>query len=70
MPISISINLLTSLHVRFKVVLKALSETDSKRKIHLPEFDLLSVDKLTATYAVLGRHHAASITSLRKQKGW
>lgn len=69
-PIDVSLNLLDSLHKRWVVLLKSLTEEDYKRKFIHPESGLKSVDWLIAVYAWHGKHHTAHITSLRERMGW
>ncbi len=69
-PIEVSLNLLESLHKRWVVLLKSLTEADCKRNFIHPESGLKTVDWLIALYAWHGNHHTAHITSLRKRMLW
>jgi len=69
-PIENSLILLDSLHRRWIVVLKNLTEADWKRTFNHPEIGPMTLDKALALYAWHGRHHVAHVTSLRKQLGW
>jgi uncharacterized damage-inducible protein DinB len=69
-PVELSLALLDSLHQRWTIVLKNISETDWKRNFHHPEMGLLSLEKTLALYAWHGRHHTAHVTALREKIGW
>ena len=69
-PAEVSLSLLDSLHKRWTVLLKSLTEADCKRKLIHPESGLKTVDWLIALYAWHGKHHTAHITSLRERMGW
>jgi hypothetical protein len=70
-PVSISISLLETLHNRWVLFLRTLSEDDFRRKFHHPEsnkdFELRSI---LALYAWHCNHHLAHITTLSDRKGW
>jgi len=69
-PVEVSLSLLESLHKRWVVLLKSLTEEDYKRKFIHPESGLKTVDWLIALYAWHGKHHIAHITTLRKKMEW
>jgi hypothetical protein len=69
-PIKVSLDLLDSLHKRWTILLKSLTEADCKRKLNHPELGIKTVDWLIALYAWHGKHHTAHITSLKERKGW
>ena len=69
-PIDVSLALLDSLHERWALVLRNISDAGWKRTFRHPEMGLLSLEKTLALYAWHGRHHVAHITSLRERSGW
>jgi uncharacterized damage-inducible protein DinB len=69
-PIEVSLALLDSLHQRWTMVLRNISDADWKRTFRHPEMGLLSLEKTLALYSWHGRHHVAHVTSLRKKMGW
>jgi uncharacterized damage-inducible protein DinB len=69
-PIDVSLALLDSLHERWALVLRNISDASWKRTFRHPEMGLLSLEKTLALYAWHGRHHVAHVTSLREKMGW
>ena len=69
-PIDVSLALLDSLHQRWRLVLRNISDADWKRTFRHPEMGLLSLEKTLALYAWHGRHHVAHVTTLREKMGW
>jgi uncharacterized damage-inducible protein DinB len=69
-PIDVSLALLDSLHERWALVLRNISDAGWKRTFRHPEMGLLSLEKTLALYAWHGRHHVAHVTSLREKMGW
>jgi hypothetical protein len=69
-PVEISLALLESLHRRWILSLKSMTEQDWARAFNHPELGRLGLDKAVALYAWHGRHHVAHITSLREGMGW
>jgi uncharacterized damage-inducible protein DinB len=69
-PIEVSLALLDSLHQRWMLVLRNLTDADWKRTFRHPELGLLSLEKTLALYSWHGRHHVAHVTSLREKMGW
>jgi len=69
-PIEVSLSLLDSLHQRWTMVLRNLTDADWKRTFRHPELGAMSLEKTLALYAWHGRHHVAHVTELRKRMGW
>jgi uncharacterized damage-inducible protein DinB len=69
-PISVSLNLLESLHKRWVILLKSLSGEQFKRTFQHPEWGNISLSKTLALYAWHSKHHLAHITELKKQMKW
>jgi hypothetical protein len=70
-PIETSLALVTALHERWVVLLRAMNPSDFLRTLNHPEWDApLSLDAILALYAWHGPHHVAHITSLRQREGW
>ena len=68
--IETSLALLESLHERWVLLLRSLSDGDFRRQFRHPELGAVSLEKNLALYAWHGRHHVAHITSLRERMGW
>jgi hypothetical protein len=66
----VSLDLLTSLHARWTVLLKSLKAADFSRTFQHSEMGLVVLDRVVAMYAWHSRHHVAHITSLRQRMGW
>src|SRR5262244_3404634 len=66
----VSLRILEPLHERWVRLLKTITPEQFARPVRHPEAGLKNVDWLLFLYAWHGRHHAAHITELRKQKGW
>jgi len=69
-PPDVSLALLESLHRRWVMLLKSLSESDFSKTFMHPEIGLVSLEKNLCLYAWHGRHHVAHVTSLRNRMGW
>jgi uncharacterized damage-inducible protein DinB len=69
-PIEMSLALLDSLHQRWMLMLRKLTEADFTRTFLHPELGAMSLEKNVALYAWHGRHHVAHVTSLREKMGW
>src|SRR5580698_3422259 len=69
-PIEVSLALLDSLHERWMLMLRGLTDTEWKRTFRHPELGAVSLEKNLALYSWHGRHHVAHITSLREKMGW
>ncbi|AYV66351.1 MULTISPECIES: YfiT family bacillithiol transferase [Niallia] len=71
LPLSVSLQLLTSLHERWTYLLRSILFTDDRKKEFLhPENGKQSIELLMGTYAWHGRHHLAHIINLCKKMGW
>ncbi len=70
-PIETSLTLLESLHKRWDIVLRRMSDKDFRRTFRHPDHEgAVSIDWLLAMYSWHGRHHVAHITSLRDRMRW
>jgi len=69
-PIEVSLALLDSLHQRWVILLKSLTEEDFRRKFRHPDLGELALGTNLGLYAWHGKHHVAHITSLRERMGW
>jgi uncharacterized protein Usg len=69
-PVEVSLTLLESLHARWTVLLKSLSQEDFQRRFLHPNSGPHDVDWLLQLYSWHGRHHVAHITSLRERMKW
>jgi len=69
-PIEPSLGLLESLHQRWVLLLRSLSEADFGRTLNHPERGVLNLDANLQLYAWHGRHHRAHVAALRERKGW
>ncbi|HEY7784244.1 MAG TPA: DinB family protein, partial [Pyrinomonadaceae bacterium] len=69
-PIDISLDLLETLHRRWVLFLRSLSEQELARTFQHPEWGSVDLSKAIAMYAWHGRHHVAHITALRERMGW
>jgi DinB superfamily len=69
-PIEVSQTLLDSVHFRWDRLWRSLKPEDFARKLIHPEHGERTIDWLLFSYEWHGKHHAAHITELRKQKGW
>jgi uncharacterized damage-inducible protein DinB len=70
LPVEVSLELLDSLHRRWVVLLKSLSDAEFARTFRHPALGLVRQDTNLALYAWHGRHHTAHITGLRQRNGW
>jgi hypothetical protein len=69
--IDTSLSLLTSLHERWVVLLRCLSESDlDKYYIHPDGNKVYVLRKVALLYAWHGNHHIAHINSLKARMGW
>lgn len=64
LPISISLTLLETLHIRLVKLLRSLNPEQLEKTFLHPELGQVSVGKNIGLYAWHGRHHLAHITSL------
>ncbi|MBI4520157.1 MAG: bacillithiol transferase BstA [Gemmatimonadetes bacterium] len=69
-PVSVSLNLLDSVHERWSLLLKSLAPADFARTFLHPESGPQTLDSTLQLYAWHSRHHVAHITSLRERMGW
>lgn len=65
-PVEISLNLLESLHRRWVILLRSLTESDWQRKFRHPELGTISLHYTLGLYAWHGRHHVAQIERCRR----
>lgn len=66
-PVEHSLQLLTGLHRRWALLLRAMSAADFERRVDHPDFGELSLARLTALYGWHGRHHVAHIVAGRRR---
>ena len=69
-PVEVSLALLDSLHERWILVLRNISDADWKRTFRHPDLGTVSLERNLALYAWHGRHHVAHVTALREKMGW
>jgi hypothetical protein len=70
-PIEMSLNLLESLHQRWVLLLRSLTDVDFSRHFLHPEYSRrFELQEALALYAWHGRHHVAHITTLRQRMAW
>ena len=69
-PAEISLQLIDSLHRRWVLLLRSMSDADFARTFLHPERGVMRLDVTLAPYAWHCRHHAAHITGLRERMGW
>jgi hypothetical protein len=69
-PIEVSLTLLNTVHDRWDRIWRSLRPEQFARPLIHPESGERNVDWLLFLYEWHGKHHAAHITELRKEKGW
>jgi uncharacterized damage-inducible protein DinB len=69
-PIEPSLKLLESLHERWVLMLRAMSEAEWQRTFRHPDRGVLRLDTNVALYGWHCRHHLAHITGLKQRMGW
>ena len=69
-PVEVSLQLIDSLHQRWAVLLRSMSDADFARTFFHPERGVMVLDTTLAMYAWHCRHHRAHITGLRERMGW
>ena len=69
-PVELSLTLLETLHARWLLLLRSLSETQFGRTYRHPEMGEKRLDWTLGLYAWHSRHHVAQITTLRERQGW
>jgi hypothetical protein len=65
-----SLSLLESLHDRWVVFLRSLTNEQFERTFRHPDLGTVDLNRNLALYAWHGRHHVAHITALRERMGW
>jgi hypothetical protein len=70
LPIDVSQTLLDCIHARWDVVWRSMTPEQFARPVIHPDHGERNVDWILFVYEWHGKHHAAHITELRKQKGW
>ena len=69
-PINVSLNLLESLHKRWAILLRSLTDKQFEKTFQHPEWGNITLSKTLALYAWHSKHHLAHITELKKKMGW
>ena len=67
---NVSLKLLHGLHLRWVVMLRAMTEADFGRTLNHPENGPMSLDRMLQLYAWHGGHHVRHITALRERNNW
>ena len=62
-PVSTSLMLLETLHARWGILLRGLTEQQWARTMRHPQHGLLRLDQVLALYAWHGDHHIAHVTN-------
>ena len=71
LPVSISLQLLEALHIRWTVLLKSLTNEQLQRQFYHPSMNAkMTLETAIAMYAWHCEHHLAHITQLIKKEGW
>ena len=70
-PVSVSLDLLDALHIRWVALLRAMRPEQMERGfVHPEQGRFMRLDGALGLYAWHGRHHVAHITTLRDREGW
>ncbi|HCY75413.1 MAG TPA: putative metal-dependent hydrolase [Ignavibacteriales bacterium] len=69
-PIEISLQLLDSVHKRWAILLRSLTDEQFEKTFQHPEWGNITLRKTLALYAWHSKHHLAHITELKKKMGW
>jgi len=69
-PLTVSLDLLTALHGRWVVLLRAISDQDFARSFTHPDTGAQTLHESLAYYAWHTQHHTTQITALRQRNGW
>lgn len=69
-PVGVSLDLLTALHARWVVLLRAMTPQQWSRRFHHPETGIQRLDQVVMHYAWHSDHHLAHVTRLRDRMGW
>ena len=70
LPIEVSQTLLDSIHTRWDCLWRSMQPEQFARALIHPDHGERTIDWLLFVYEWHGKHHAAHITELRKQKAW
>ena len=68
--ITVSLDLIKSLHKKWSVLLRNLSEEDLNKEFLHPESGMKNLKETVCHYAWHGNHHLAHITSLKQRMNW
>jgi len=68
--IRVSLELLDSMHRRWALLLRSLTNADWAKTFRHPERGLMRLDTNAMLYAWHGKHHLAHVTSLRQRNNW
>ena len=69
-PIDVSLNLLESLHTRWAILLRSLTDEQFEKTFQHPEWGKVNLSTSIAMYAWHSKHHLAHITELKNKMGW
>ena len=69
-PIDVSLNLLESLHTRWAILLRSLTDEQLEKTFQHPEWGDINLDKTLALYTWHSKHHLVHISELKKKMGW
>lgn len=69
-PIDVSLNLLESLHARWVILIRSLTDEQFEKTFQHPEWGKVNLSTSLAMYAWHCKHHLAHITELKKKMGW
>lgn len=69
-PIDVSLNLLESLHARWVILLRSLTDEQFEKTFQHPEWGKITLSSTLALYAWHTKHHLAHITELKKKMSW
>jgi len=68
--VSVSLDLIKSLHKRWATLLKQLTEEELEKEFLHPESGMKNLKETICNYAWHGNHHLAHITSLKQRMSW
>ena len=69
-PVEASLQLIENLHLRWVVLLNAMTPEEFDRGFQHSELGIVKLKTNLALYAWHGKHHCAHITGLRERNGW
>ncbi len=70
-PLSVSLDLLDALHIKWIALIRSLTPEQLGRGFHHPEKNrAMRLDTAMGLYAWHGKHHVAHVTALRAREGW